>query len=438
MDPTTLPLDETPSREPGRVDHLYLVLAGGKPGGGVRWSLAGIDRVEIGRAATRAIRRAGTTLNVDCPDPYMSSAHLRFEREGARWFAADVGSRNGILANGKKHARTAVAGDDVVEAGRSFFVLCTSEPAGAAELVATSDPLATLDPELARRFDDLRRIAASTVPVLVTGGTGTGKERVAQAIHAVSRRAGGYVPVNCGALPAALVESELFGHKKGAFSGAVGDTRGLVLAATGGTLFLDEIGDLALAAQAALLRVLEEREVRPVGATSAVPVDLRVVAATHRDLDAMIEDERFRADLHARLVGFEIELPPLAERRVDLGTMLAEIAPTQTFAAVAIRALLAHTWPRNVRELVQVVERAVALAGGAEITLAHLPDEVATATFPARAPNEPDTRRDDLVALLAKHRGNVTKIATELGVVRQQVQRWLRRYELDPARYRSR
>ncbi len=433
----TLPIDESPSGAAARTDHLYLVVAGGKPGGGARWSLAGIETVEIGRGQVRAIKKTGNALRIDCPDPYMSSSHLRFERERAHWVVVDAGSRNGILVDGAKQDRAIVTERDVIEAGRSFFMLREDELAGPAELLATSDPLTTLDPELAARFDELRRIAQSDISVLVGGPTGTGKERVARAIHTLSRRRGELVPVNCAALPASLVESELFGHKKGAFSGAIADAPGLVVASSGGTLFLDEIGDLPAPAQAALLRVLEEHEVRPVGATSVTRVDLRVVAATHRDLDAMIEDDAFREDLIARLAGFELELPALAERRVDLGAMLAEITPDATFAAATIRALLAYAWPRNVRELVRALERAAALAGGGEITPAHLPEEVATAKFTAPVVAPPDARREELVALLEKHKGNVSKVAQDLGRVRQQVQRWLKRYGLDPERYRT-
>jgi len=271
---------------------------------------------------------------------------------------------------------------------------------------------------------------------VIGGPTGTGKERVAQQIHAFSKRSGTFVPVNCGALPAGLVESELFGHKKGAFSGAIADAPGLVAASSGGTLFLDEIGDLPPPAQAALLRVLEEHEVRAVGSTATTAVDLRVVAATHRDLDEMVDEEKFREDLLARLAGFEVALPPLAERRVDLGVMLGEIIPDAQLAAAAVRALFAYAWPRNIRELVRAVERAAALAGGGEITASHLPDEIAAAKFAAPAPPVADARRDELVALLEKHHGNVSKVAAELGRVRQQVQRWIKRYAIDPERYR--
>ncbi|MBA3393766.1 MAG: sigma 54-interacting transcriptional regulator, partial [Deltaproteobacteria bacterium] len=271
---------------------------------------------------------------------------MRFERERAHWLAVDAGSRNGILVNGAKQERAIVLAHDIVEAGRSFFLLRTGEPAAEPALdlaPRTPGTLATLDPRLANAFDELRRIATSQLPVLIGGPTGAGKERVARTLHEASRRPGAFVAVNCGALPTGLVESELFGHRKGAFSGAIADQLGLVAASSHGTLFLDEIGDLPAPAQAALLRVLEEHEVRAVGATTTTAVDLRVVAATHRDLDELVEDGAFREDLIARLAGFEIELPPLAARRVDLGVMLAELVPPTTqLAATAARALFAY------------------------------------------------------------------------------------------------
>ncbi|HEU0034253.1 MAG TPA: sigma 54-interacting transcriptional regulator [Kofleriaceae bacterium] len=437
----TLPIDESTSGHTSRVDHLYLAVMAGKPLGGARWSLDGIDRIDVGRGSTRVARRDGRTLRVDVSDPFMSSNHLRFERERAHWVAVDAGSRNGILVNGTKHERTVIGDGDVVEAGRSFFLLRAAELAAEPILdLGPGEPgkLVTLDPLLAFAFEELRRVATSKLPVLVGGPTGSGKERVARTVHEASRRSGAFVPVNCAALPAGLVESELFGHKRGAFSGAIADQPGLVVTSSGGTLFLDEIGDLPAPAQAALLRVLEEHEVRAVGAASATRVDLRIVAATHRDLDALVEDGTFRDDLVARLAGFELELPPLAERRVDLGLMLAEIVPPSVqLAGVAARVLFAYAWPRNVRELVRALERAVALAGSGELGLAHFPEEIATAKFaPITAPAA-DARRDELAALLEKHHGNVSKVAAELGRVRQQVQRWLKRYGLDPERYRS-
>jgi transcriptional regulator with PAS, ATPase and Fis domain len=169
------------------------------------------------------------------------------------------------------------------------------------------------------------RIAPSSVPLLVRGETGTGKELMARAIHEASERRGAFVPVNCGALPRDLLESELFGHRRGAFTGASGDRSGLVRRAHRGTLFLDEIAELPPDSQVALLRVLQEGEVRPVGACEEITVDVRIVAATHQDLRERIASGRFREDLYARIAGFEITMPPLRERREDLGMLIATL-----------------------------------------------------------------------------------------------------------------
>jgi transcriptional regulator of acetoin/glycerol metabolism len=442
MTTRTLPLDDDRVTPPRTTDHLYVVLDAARPGQGARHALAGITEVVIGRGSPAAVRREGGVLRVDCDDRWMSSVHARLVPDRAHWSVIDPGSRNGVAVNGTRQARATVLDGDVIEAGRTFFMLGEAEPAGELDLALgppfADGALVTLDPVLAARFAELAKIAPSAVPVVIGGPTGSGKERVARAVHTGSRRRGAFVPVNCGALPAGLIESELFGHRKGAFSGAVEHHPGLIVAADGGTLFLDEIADLPAAAQAALLRVLEEHEVRAVGATTSVAVDLRVVAATHADLAERVAEGRFREDLHARLVGFELELPPLAGRRVDLGLMLGEILPAGvSLAAPAARALFHHGWPRNVRELVRVLERAVALAGVGELGLAHLPEEVAAAASrPVVRATDDDGRKAELVALLEKHKGNVSHVAAELGRVRSQVQRWLKRYQLDPARYR--
>ncbi|MEZ4403056.1 MAG: sigma 54-interacting transcriptional regulator [Kofleriaceae bacterium] len=441
MQTLTQPEDDVPTAAARRVDHLYLALGAGAAGG-ARWALDGIERIAVGRGDARAARRRGTELHVTCPDPWMSSAHLTLVRERGHWVALDAGSRNGFQVNGARQTRAVLLAEDVLEAGRTFFLVRTGEPAGApvVELGAATGPgLVTLDPTLAEDLDELTRIARARVPVLIAGPTGAGKERVARAIHTGSGRAGPLVAVNCGALPAGLVESELFGHKKGAFSGAVADSAGLIVAASGGTLFLDELGDLPPPAQAALLRVLEEHEVRAVGATAAAAVDLRLVCATHRDLEQAVDDGRFREDLLARVAGFTITLPALAERRVDLGLLVgALVPPTTVLAASAARALFAYAWPRNVRELARVLERAVALADGGELRPSHLPDEIAHAAWPAPAVGDAhdDPRRAQLVELLERHRGNVSRVAADMGRVRQQVQRWLKSYGIDPARYR--
>jgi DNA-binding NtrC family response regulator len=290
-------------------------------------------------------------------------------------------------------------------------------------------------------------VAGSPLPVVLLGATGTGKEVAARAVHAASGRKGPFVAVNCGAIPPHLVESELFGHRKGAFSGALADRAGHVRSASGGTLFLDEIGDLPVPAQAALLRILQEREVVPVGDSLPIAVDLRVVSATHADLRARCRDGRFRDDLLARLDGLTVTLPPLAERREDLGTLIAAMleragAPGKTLTLAAARALFAHEWPGNVRELEMTIARAVALAGAKAIDVGHLPEALQDAAR-ARVPvaegalsDEDRTLRSRLEASLTSHGGNVTAVARELGKARWQIHRWLRRFALDPQKFR--
>jgi two-component system response regulator PilR (NtrC family) len=235
-------------------------------------------------------------------------------------------------------------------------------------------------------LDLVERIAPAKTTVLLTGESGTGKEKVASAIHEASDRASKpFLVVNCGALPENLMESELFGHEKGAFTGASDRTLGMFREADGGTLFLDEVGELPPALQVKLLRVLQERKVRPVGATREIPVDVRVLAATNRDIEAEVEADRFRQDLYYRINVIRLRLPPLRERTADIGH-LAEAFLTRFaaehkkdvrgFTPEALRALTGYDYPGNVRELENLVERAVTLAGSSRIGLGDLPESV--------------------------------------------------------------
>jgi DNA-binding NtrC family response regulator len=242
-------------------------------------------------------------------------------------------------------------------------------------------------PAVREVFEAICRVAPTDTTVLVTGETGTGKELVARGIHDLSDRARGpFIPVNCAALAEGLLESELFGHVKGAFTGAAQDRQGLFAAAHAGTLLLDEVGDMSLRLQQRLLRVLQEREVTPVGAVRPIPVDVRVVAATHRDLKDEVEAGRFRKDLFYRLNIFRIHLPPLRERRADI-PLLIEAAlervrsrmPEEAHLSCspfAVRLLRAYDWPGNVRELMGVIEGAAIRAGGGRIEAQHLPPEI--------------------------------------------------------------
>jgi len=244
------------------------------------------------------------------------------------------------------------------------------------------------EPELIGHAPKMRRLGRTIESlrhneshVLIHGESGTGKELVARAVHATSRRHDGpFVPVDCGALPESIIESELFGHERGAFTGAVG-APGLFRMAKGGTLFLDEIGELPIAMQAKLLRALQHKEVRPVGGSGAVPVDLRVVAATHRDLAAMVETGLFRMDLFYRLNVVRIEIPPLRERLEDVPMLVQHFLDKQRRSGVvvdgigedALSRLMEHDWPGNVRELENVIESALALAKGPWLRAADLP-----------------------------------------------------------------
>jgi two-component system, NtrC family, response regulator HydG len=301
----------------------------------------------------------------------------------------------------------------------------------------------------------LRRVGPSDVTALITGESGTGKELAARALHAESRRARRpFVALNCSALPGELVERELFGNVQGAFTGADRDREGLFEAADSGTLFLDEIGDLALPAQAKLLRVIEERQVTRVGATRPTNVDVRLVAATHRRLDELVAAGDFRSDLLYRLQVVTIELPPLRERREDVPVLAVHFIAH--FAArhekrirgmtdASRRALIAYNWPGNVRELRNVLERAVVLADTEEITQTDVPPhlvglaatlrpaEAALADLPfveARARAMEGFERSFLTAALERHGGNLSRTAGALGLHRQSLQRILRRHGL--------
>lgn len=309
----------------------------------------------------------------------------------------------------------------------------------------------------------ITRVADLDVTVLLTGESGTGKEVAARAIHhGGSRSAQPFIALNCGAIPAQLLESELFGHAKGAFTGAVGTRPGLLEEAGKGTLFLDEIGDLPLELQVKLNRVLEERRFRRVGETQERTFAARIVAATLMDLQALVQAGRFRQDLFFRLAVYPITLPPLSARGDDLfllahqalGRAVARFGrPIEGFSTDALRALGQHAWPGNVRELFHAIERAVILATGPRITAADLPDHMARGLAPLAPSLAPPLAelsyrealewareralRQYLDALMHRHLGNVTQAAQHAGIERESLHRLLRKAGLDAASYRE-
>jgi DNA-binding NtrC family response regulator len=358
-------------------------------------------------------------------DPRVSRVQFRISwdsRQGRHRFT-DAGSRNGTFLNGRAVDSSVLNDGDVLRAGDSILVFDRGDV-------------------MAERRGQASRAAKSALPVLLQGPTGTGKELLARQIHDDSGRAGAYVPVNCAALPRELFASELFGHTRGAFSGAASPRAGLFAAAEGGTLFLDEIGDMPLELQPSLLRSVELKTIRPVGADSEHSVDVRVVAATNQDLEEACKSGRFRPDLHARLAQIVIRLPALTGRRRELLSILRSLAQREgaelSVDSDAAEALLLWDWPRNVRELESLVRSLLVVRGSTALTLAelgalkgevveHLRAERAGADPVHGAEGNPLADRQRLRELIERHAGNVSQVARDLGVTRAQVYRWMKR-----------
>jgi transcriptional regulator of acetoin/glycerol metabolism len=452
----TLSLDnQGPVFRPGAQPQLFTVLQCqnilAPPS---RHGLADLDEVVIGRgtpAFQRDCERGVRRLVLRVSDQRMSSTHARLRRSGESFVLEDTGSKNGSIVNGQSHGQVLLADGDLVQLGCTFFSFryTGADRGDFTPAIQPGAPLGmtTMLPELAESFVQLEAMARTTVPILILGESGTGKELVARALHELSERPGPFVAVNCGALPSTLVEAELFGYRKGAFSGAAEDRPGLVRVSDHGTLLLDEIGDLPLSAQPALLRVLQEREVMAVGATRATSVDLRVISATHRDLECLGKSGGFRADLRARLDGYTVRLPPLCERREDMGLLIASLlsriagerAASLTLSPSVGRSLLAHSWPLNVRELEQRLTSAMAMNGD-EINVCNLGNARSSTSPPRPTPAggqrslsaAEQAQRDELLELLKRHHGNISAVARNLGKERIQIRRWIRRYGINP------
>lgn len=450
--------------------HLFLVLECERPiAGGARFDLSHLDEVVIGRGTDRVITCVGRRLTVQVPSRCMSVCHARIRRTGAGWVLEDAGSTNGCWINGAKVTSSVLADNDCVQLGHTLFAIRTaiSTPRDCPEVL---DPIAqppqalglgTLLPSLADGFARLAKVARSELPISLSGNTGTGKEVIARAIHELSGRSGNWVALNCSAITDGLAETQMFGHVRGAFSGAIRDEIGFFRAADHGTLFLDELGDLPPRVQGALLRALQENEVTPVGSSRAIKFDTRIVAASHQPLTALVEQNRFRKDLSARLHGQLVELPDLVHRREDLGILIADIltklgARSARIHPAVARRLWWHDWPLNIRELEQVLKRALVLAeSDRAIQLEHLPASICSGSTvassadhsqesspprsPSRSMSEDDLRqREQLVEWLSQHEGNVSRVARSTGKARVQIQRWMRRFGLDASAYRKR
>jgi DNA-binding NtrC family response regulator len=465
-DQTGSVLNRTARRGPSAGEEVLLVVGSAVPRT-VRLAVGA--RVVVGRDAN---------IDVRLDETGVSRRHAEFERSRDALVVRDLGSRNGTLVNGRAidKAGAPIVGGDVVQIGAATLVVAVAKlgerapaPADGASSrsrlgAGASRPtdVVVADPSMRKLFELVERVARMPTTVLILGETGVGKEVIAERVHGASPRAKQpYVRLNCAALSEALLESELFGYERGAFTGAQARKVGFIEAANGGTLFLDEVGEMPLTTQVKLLRVLENRTIVRLGATEEIPVDIRVVCATHRDLRAEIAAGRFREDLFYRISAFCIRVPPLRERPTELGLLATAFAtrtateaelPTVTFGPSFLATLRGYAWPGNIRELRNAIEHAVVTSGGGELDPAHLPEIVLTAPPPAASPApSPDARaaraapagaslkeqlratqeeieRKSLEAALAAENGNQTRAAARLGISRRALLYKMQRY----------
>lgn len=428
------------------------------------WLLEG-ESVVVGREPPRDGFRI--------PQSAVSRAHARLSSKAGAWTITDLDSRNGTIVNGRFVRAATLAHFDQVRIGDAIFEF-VAEGAGAYEyywIDGTVSPPGRSSQaseliggaQIDKLMAEAETVATTELPVLVQGETGTGKELVARALHVKSARSGRFCAINCAAIPPQLIESELFGFKRGAFTGADRDKVGLVKSANGGTVLLDEIGDMPLDAQAKVLRMIESREVVPLGATESEPFDVRLVCATHRDLAALVESGAFRGDLYARIHGYTVRLPPLRERKEDIYRLcrhfLAKAGrPDEMPSFDLMVSLCQYDWPYNVRELEAAIRRAVAVAAGAPLDVRFLPEEVKDAmraygrrasdpgvdapppreSPPAlRVSRQGSPSEGKLRELLAQADGNIAEVARSLGKDRAQIHRWIRYAGIDAGAYRK-
>jgi DNA-binding NtrC family response regulator len=403
--------DLLPPREALAAGLVPCVLAGVLPDG---------RKVRIQLGSTLAIGRdPGNDLSFE--GKFVSAFHCRLSKRADGWYIEDLGSKNGTFLNGVKVREARLELGQTLRIGEVELALEPKE--------ASQEPqkLLTRNPAMLKVLEAVSKAARTSWPVLVTGERGTGKELVAKALHDQSGRSGRLVTLNCSAVPAELIESELFGHEKGTFTGASQARAGKFEQADGGTLFLDEVGDMPLKMQAKLLRVLQEGEIERLGSDSVRKVDVRVVAATNQPLQEMTQDGRFRADLYDRLNVVRIELPPIRERSEDLELLarhfleehLGELGRDLRFSEAALGAIRAHRWPGNVRELRAAVMRALLAATGLEIQPADLGIEGSAQEVPEEGKSFKEqvaaTQKEIIERELARH-GSLRAASNALGI----------------------
>lgn len=397
----------------------------------------------------------GTGVDLSLEVSQVSRRHVRLTPHPPVLVVEDLGSRNGTFHDGRRVDKSVLEPGAVLRLGEAIGIVHAARPDEAFEYREIA-PGVFGGATLSRCLRELRCVAGSDLPVIVGGRTGVGKEGVARAVHHFSGRRGKLIAINCASLPEPLAEAQLFGHKRGAFTGAERSELGFIAAADGGTLFLDEVLELAPSIQARLLRVLQEREYVPLGETRALKVDLRVVVASQEPLERAVRAGRFREDLYARLNGYPIDLPVLRERKEDIAPLFRHFL-AQRFeghppvpSARLIEALCLYDWPRNVRELETVARRIATLHGKrAELDLPQLEGAFGPSGPPLGAAASDDPTADEtrselepapsaLLAALDRHRGNVARAAKQLGISRARAYRLMVALGVDAQRYRRR
>jgi two-component system response regulator FlrC len=372
--------------------------------------------------------------------PSVSREHAELQRQGPIYALRNLSSTNGTHLNGVRTEHAALSEGDVIRCGEYLGVVCLcdhgEEESGFGELA----PGLWCGPSLRRVLSSAETAARTDIPVVLVGPTGAGKEQVARAIHVWSGRQGRFHALNCSTLPTDLAEAELFGHQRGAFTGADRSRIGHLRAADTGTLFLDEVAELSLAVQAKLLRAVEQKEVVPLGETSGVPTDVRIVVAVHEPLERYVERGTFRADLNERFSGFKFELPPLRTRREEIPGLFFHLLrkhgadPLPDIEAKLLERLCLHVWTGNVRELELFTRKLLALHTNEPVLRAEFADGLLRAGEPTSSAAEPSkekfrTRRESdlhrLNAALEVNGGNVSAAAASIGISRRRAYRLL-------------
>ena len=421
----------------------------------IRWVYPSLDGAQTPLGPGPLLLGRGDGVGFELAGGETSRRHAEIRREGPLWVVSDLESRNGTFVNGQRVASAPLSFGDLVRFGDSIGVVAPFADSDA-PVYASYAPGLFGGPALRPVLELARRTAPSQLPVIVEGETGTGKEGLCRALHAWSGRPGPFFAVNCAAIPETLAEGELFGYRKGAFTGAERAHLGYFRAATGGTLLLDEIVDLSPALQTKLLRVLEQKEVVPLGESAPVAVDVRVVVAAQESLAEAVKQRRFRADLYARLNGVTLRLPPLRARREEIPFLFCQLMQDHAggrqpqIEARAIERLCLYDWPFNLRELDLLVRRLIVLHPDGRLRRGDLPDTIKAPPAPdavealdaagmsdaeppspkAPRPRTPEDRqaRDEqdlgaLVAALRVARGNVVQAAAAAGMTRQRAYR---------------